>query len=196
MSLSINPGATQFTVTLRPSQFAAQTARESHQSGFGSRVVRLPWVPMIPETLETLMIRPYRARIMCGETARANRNAPVRLVVNDLVPLFVGHSRQQRIPCHTGIVDQNIHFCPIVQRRFRRPIYPTEGRSFTSQANAASLASAGRDFVDGLVQFALRRALRTPPGPRWQPDRWQSPPDLVTPRLRSPPAPRWPLPAV
>ena len=59
-------------------------------------------------TEEMLMIFPARRLIIWGATARAQWNAPFRLMSEHFVPLLIRHFNQGGARIDSRIVDQNV----------------------------------------------------------------------------------------
>src|SRR5579862_9799665 len=121
-----------------------------------------------PELIFT--IRPQRASIMSGRTARANRNAPPNVNPEHLIPLLVGDLQDWREPSdtRTGYQDVNLpyRFSTIVRGRSWRKAARDQCPVFAVHALhiAAQYLRDGGTIQHG-VQFLVDRLHQSSPFP-------------------------------
>ena len=171
MSVSMNPGATTFTVMLRDADLARQRLAEADQPGLRRRVVGLAGVAHLADhradgddPAAALLQHRLQRRLAEGE-GRGQVGG------DDLVPVGALHAQHQLVAGDAGVADQDVEAAVAGDdvgddRRGGGAVGHVEGHGLGA-------AARGRDLVDrGLRVGAARR--RRPPARRAPPARSRS----------------------
>ena len=108
-------------------ELARERLREADDPGLRGRVVRLPGVPVHPDDAGDVHDRARAALHHPARCRAAGVEDTGEIRLDHDVPILVGHPREQTVPRHAGVVDEDVELAGRVDeslrllRRRRRP---------------------------------------------------------------------------